>query len=415
MILVAAGHKKRVESCVFDIAWFFRLGNLYHKYIYFIFYNFSYDYGTTFWKVKGGLFTCKCGKSNCSFSEEAINNLHIDSDNEEIEPDGNFEKCKTENNEIPNDKPLIIKVPETKMSIRNLLLERTRLSVAINSLRQKTSCSSPSSSESSLVTINSIKKNDSKVVDMVTIPENKLLGKTKTISLSSIVKNKESHTSESKQMVKVTDKRSSKSIGSKLLHDELKQVVLKKGLEQKLSNGNSSSSISKKIITKKKKVETTEKSKLCNGNKVSPGSIKLTNNKANKNYVLRRKALNSNKKNMLTDGTFPNNINQCSRLINNTKVFISSDTSNSKLKTTRYSKNSDELIDFIKTERIDEESKTKPIIVNGQHKPPERSRTSVSEEVKVEPNDELYILNGCNDESFPQTDQDSWSSAVLLK
>lgn len=359
--------------------------------------------------MKGGLFTCKCGKSNCSFSDEAINNLHIDSDNEEIEPDGNSEKSKTENNELLNDKPLIIKVPETNKTVRNILRQRTRLSVAIDSLQQKTSCSSPSSSESSLVTISSIKKNDSKVVNKITIPENKLLGKTKTISLSSIVKNKESHTSESKQLVKVTDKRLSKTIGSKL-----KQVVLKKRLGDKLSNGNSSPSINKKIITEKKKVETTEKSKLCNG-KVSLGSIKLTNNKANKNYVLRRKALNSNKKNMLTDGTSPNNVNKCSRLINNTKVFISSDTSNSNLKTTRFSKNSDQLINFIKIERIDEESKTKPIIVNGQHKPPERSRTSVSEEVKVEPNDELYILNGCNDESFPHTDQDSWSSTVSLK
>lgn len=365
--------------------------------------------------MKGGLFTCKCGKSNCSFSDEAINNLHIDSDNEEIEPDENSEKSKTENNELPNDKPLIIKVPETNKTVCNILRQRTRLSVAINSLQQKTSCSSPSSSESSLVTISSIKKNDSKVMNMITIPENKLLGKTKTISLSSIMKNKESHTSESKQLVKVTDKRSSKTIGSKLIQDNLKQVVLKKGLGDKLSNGNSSASISKEIIAEKKKGETTQKSKLCNGNKVSLGSIKLTDNKANKNYVLRRKALNSNKKNMLIDGTSPNNVNKCSRLINNTKVFISSDTSNNNLKTTRYSKNNDHLIDFIKTERIDEESKTKPIIVNGQHKPPERSRTSASEEVKVEPNDELYILNGCNDESFSHTDQDSWSSTVLLK
>ncbi|XP_050429334.1 uncharacterized protein LOC126838722 [Adelges cooleyi] len=47
----------------------------------------SYDYGTAFWKVKSKLFTCKCGKSNCCFSEEAIKNLQIDSDTEDMEYD----------------------------------------------------------------------------------------------------------------------------------------------------------------------------------------------------------------------------------------------------------------------------------------------------------------------------------------
>ncbi|XP_060838155.1 histone-lysine N-methyltransferase EHMT2 [Rhopalosiphum padi] len=368
----------------------------------------SYDYGTTFWKVKGGLFTCKCSKANCSFSDETIDSLHIDSDNEEIEPDGNSEKSKTEKNELPDDKPLIQEVPETNKRVRNTLRQRTRLSAAINLLQQKTDRSSPSSSESSSVTVSSIKKNYSKEPNIISMPKNKLLGKTKTINLSSTVKNKESHTSESKQLLKVTDKRSLKDSGSKLIQDKLKQVVLKKSLGNKLSNGNSSPSISKKIfIGRKSSVETTEKSKICNGNKVTSGSTKLVNNKVIKNYVLRRKVLNPSKKNianMLTDGTASNNVNKFSRLINNTKVIISSNTSSSNLKTTRDSKHSDQLIDFIKTERIGEESKTKSNIVNGQHKPPERPRTSVSEEVKVEPNDELYIINGCNDESFPHTD-----------
>ncbi|XP_025200890.1 histone-lysine N-methyltransferase EHMT2 [Melanaphis sacchari] len=365
----------------------------------------SYDYGTAFWKVKSGFFTCKCGKSNCSFSDETIKNLQIDSDNEDIEPDENSEK-----NEIPDDKLLVQEVPETNKTVRNTLRQRTRLSVSINSLKKKTDCLS---NESLLMTVNSIQQNDSKGTNMISTPKNKLLGKTKTISLSSAIKNKESHTNESKQLLKVTDKRLSKTTGSKLIQNKLKQVVLKKGLGDKLSNGNSGPSISKKIFSgKKSSVDTTEQGKLCNGNKVSQGSTKLNKNKAIKTYVLRRKALNPNKKNifnMLTDGTSRNNVNKCSRLINNTKVIISSDTSNSNFKMTRDLKKSDQLINFIKTERIGEEFKTKSNLVNGQRKL-ERPRTSASEEVKVEPNDELYIINGCNDESFLYTDQDSWSS-----
>lgn len=34
---------------------------------------------TYFWKVKGNLFSCKCGKANCSISKETMNSFHIDS------------------------------------------------------------------------------------------------------------------------------------------------------------------------------------------------------------------------------------------------------------------------------------------------------------------------------------------------
>jgi len=362
--------------------------------------------------VKGGLFTCKCDKPNCSFSDELIKSLRIDdSDNEETELDGNSEQSKTEKIKLPNNKMLIQEVPETSKTVRNSLRQRTRLSVAKNSLQQKTDRSSPSSSECSSVTICNLKKHNSKEANMISIPKNELLGKTKTITLNSVVKNKEPPISESNQMLKVIDKRSSKNNGSKSIQNKCNQVVLKKGLGNKLSNGNSRPSIGKKILLtgKKASVETTEKQKLCNGSKVSPGSIKSTNNKAIKNYVLRHKALNPNKKtikNIPSDGTSQNNGFKCYSSTNNLRVGISSDTSSRNLKTTRDSKNNNQLIDFIKTERIGEESKTKPNMVNGQHKHVERQRTSVSEEVKVKPNDELYIINGCNDESFPHADQE---------
>lgn len=351
--------------------------------------------------MKGGLFTCKCGTPNCSFSDETIKSLSIDdSDNEETELDGNPEQSKTEKNKLPDDKLLTQEVHGTSKTVRNSLRQRTRLSVAKNSLQLNTDCSSPSSSsECSSVTVCSLQKNDSKEANMISIPKNELLGKTKTICLDSIVKNKEPPTSESDQLLKVTDKRASKMIGSKLIQDKLKQVVLKKGLGDKLSNGNSCLSISKKTLLtgKKTSVETTEKQKLCNGNKVSPGLIKSTNNKAIKNYVLRRK-LNLNKKNIKTlpsDDISPNNGFKSSSLINNSRVSISSDTSSSNLKTTKYSKNSDQLINVIKTERIGEELKTKPYLVNGQHKHAKRQRTSASDGVKVE----------SNNESFPHSDQ----------
>jgi len=360
--------------------------------------------------VKGGLFTCKCDKPNCSFSAETIKSLHIDdSDNEETELDGNPEQIKTVNNKLPDDKMLIQEVPETSKIVRNSLRQRTRLSVAKNVLQKKTDRSSPSSSECSSVTICSLQKNNSKEANMKSIPKNELLGKTKAITLNSVVKNKETPISESNQLLKVIDKRSSKNIGSKLIQNKFNSVILKKGLGDKLSNGNSRPSIGKKILLtgKKASVETTEKGKLCNGSKVSPGSIKSTNNKAIKNYVLRHKALNPSKrtvKNIPSDGTSPNNVFKCYSLMNNFRIGISSDTSSHK--TTRDSKNNDQLINVIKSERIGEESKTKPNMVNGQHKRVERQRTSVSEEVKVEPNDELYIVNGCDDESFPHADQE---------
>lgn len=362
--------------------------------------------------MKGGLFTCKCGKPNCSFSDETIKSLRIDdSDNEEIELDENSEQSKTEKNKLLDDKMLIQEVPESSKTVRNSLRQRTRLSLAKNSLQQKTDCSSPSSSDYSSETICSLQKNDSKEANMMSIPKNEPLEKTKTITVNSVVKNKEPPISESNQILKVIDKRSSKH-SSKLIQNKCNQVVLKKGLGDKLSNGNARPSIGKKILLtgKKASVETTEKRKLCNGSKVSPGSIKSTNNKAIQNYVLRHKALNPNKKtnkNIPSDGTPPNNVfNRPYGLINTLRVGISSDTPSRNLKMTRDSKNNDQLIDFIKTERIGEESKTKLNMVNGQHKRVERQRSTVSEEVKVEPNDEIYIVNRCNDERFPHTDQE---------
>jgi len=362
--------------------------------------------------VKGGLFTCKCDKPNCSFSDETIKSLRIDdSDNEEIELDGNSEQSKTEKIELPNDKMLIQEVPETSKTVRNSLRQRNRLSLAKNALQQKTDRSSPSSSECSSVTICSLQKNNSKEANMMSIPKNELLGKTKTITLNSIVKNKEPPISESNQLLKVIDKRSSKNIGAKLVQKKCKQVVLKKGLGDKLSNGNSKSSIGKKILStgKKSSVETTERQKLCKSSKVPPESIKSTINKALKNYVLRHKASIPKKKsikNISSDGTSTNNGFKCYSLTNNLRVGISSDTSSRNHKMPRDSKNNNQLIDFIKTERIGEESKTKPNMVNGQQKHVKRQRTSVSGEVKVEPNDELYIINGCNDERFPHADQE---------
>jgi len=361
--------------------------------------------------VKGGLFTCKCDKPNCSFSDETIKSLRIDdSDNEETELDGNSERSKTEKNKLLDDKLLIQGVPETSKTIRNSLRQKTRLSVAKNPLQQKTDRSSPSSSECSSVTLCSLQKNDSKEANMMSIPKNELPEKTKTNSLNSIVKNKEPPTSESNQLVKVIDKRSSKNIGSKLIQNKFNQVVLKKDLCETLSNGNSRPSIGKKILLtgKKASVETNEKRKLCNGSKVSPRSIKSTNNKAIKNYVLRCTAFSPYKKFIKTippDGKSPNNVFKRSSLINNTRISISSDISSRNLKTNRDSKNSDQLKDCIKTERVGE-SKTNPNMVNGQHKHVERQRTFISGEVKVEPSDELYIINGCNDKSFSHADQE---------
>lgn len=328
--------------------------------------------------MKGGLFTCKCDKPNCSFSDETIKSLRIDdSDNEETELDENSEQRKTENNKLPDDKLLIQEVHKTNKTVRNSSRQRTRLSVAKNSLKQKTDCSSPSSSEYSSVTVCSLQINDSKEANLMSIPKNELLGKAKAISLNSILKHKEPSTNESDQLLKVIDKRSSKISGSKLIQDKLKQVVLKKDLGDKLSNGNSSLLIGKKTLTGKKlSVGTTEKQNLCNGSKVS---FKSPYFEEMKNYYLRHEAL------------CPHN-----KIINKSRLTISSDTSIANLKTITNSKNSDQSIYFIETELIGVGSTTKSNMVNGQHKHAKHQRTSASKDVKVE----------TNDESFPHSDQE---------
>lgn len=359
--------------------------------------------------MKGGLFTCKCDTANCSFSDETINSLHIDSDNEDTEQYKNSQPSKTEKVDIPDDKLSIPKLAETSTTGSILCHEPKSIPNSVS--KQKTNCSSPSS--------NNLQKNDSSESNMVAEPENRLAVKTKTINLNSIVKDKEPTKTVFKQLVKVTDRRSSKIKNhqinrTKLIQDKLQQVILKKGLDDKLSNGNTRTANGKKLFTKKtSSVKTTEKDKLSNG-KLSPRLIKSTNNKAIMTYVLRCKTSNSNKKiieNMPVKGTAPNSVFKFSSSINNTSVSISSDGSS---KTTQDSNNSDLLGNFVETESTDEESKPKLNEVNGQHNSAKRPGTSASEEVNEKPNDELYIIKSCNDKTVPYTDQDSCSSMGSL-
>lgn len=306
--------------------------------------NCSYDYGTAFWKIKGGLFTCKCGKPNCSFSEETIKSLHIDSDNEEADLDGDTEQSKTVENKPYNDKLSTQDVTNEIDSSQN----KTKLSKCNNLLEQNGKYPKPSCSKSLSVT-----KNES----MEKIPKNGLLVKSKS-NLS--VKNKEPSKNVSKELLKIANSHSTKILGSKLIQKKLKQVMLKKRLDDKILNGSSSSTINKevKITRKKSSVGAIEKDAICNGKKVSSGLVKLNNNKA---YLLRPKGLSSKKMNgnIKTENTVQNDTLKSSDFRNNREISVSSDTSSNSQKSTQDLNDYDQVVDFIKTESAYEESEAK--------------------------------------------------------
>ncbi|XP_050531920.1 histone-lysine N-methyltransferase EHMT1 [Daktulosphaira vitifoliae] len=219
----------------------------------------SYDYGTAFWKVKSKFFTCQCGKANCSFSDEALKNFHIDSDTEEMEYDENKE------HDLSDD----IELSEDDFSSQDNELEDT--------------CQKQLSEHSGLFinTSNFTKKKSNELNN--TIIHKKLLGKSKIIFPDLTTKDSSSNVPE--QFLKISDKLQNKFLESKLIQNKFQQAMTEKDFNQKPINGKSSPAIGKKVLITRQKLDSNSitKNRLSSINKVTP----LTTNKIITTYVLR--------------------------------------------------------------------------------------------------------------------------------
>lgn len=354
--------------------------------------NYSYDYGTTFWKIKGGLFTCKCGKSNCSFSDETIKNIHIDSDNEEPELGGNTEPSDLHQNKLFNDEsPYQDRKVENKVDSSNLLHYKTKVSQDISSLESIKKHIIPINSEKSLITMNCLEKNYSKAS----------LSKSKVIR---VVKTKSPIKSVSKQLLKRAISNLSTDLNSKQIENKLQQVIVKKRLGDKILNGNSSLSNSKKMsVTKHKTVaKSLEKDIILNGKKVPLESVEPINSTTVTTYILRPKMSSPKKKiveNIITENSISNNAFFKSVDLRNKRANHGlSDTLSINHSTVRDLNDCSQSTDFSRTDSVSEESETNSSIVNGYSaKYLETSCSSVGEECsKIKSCEPLNIKNNFN-------------------
>lgn len=334
---------------------------------------YSYDYGTTFWKIKGGLFTCKCGKPNCSFSSETIQCLQIDSDNEEEE----------EEEEIPvqvqSKKPKVTLSPTVKLPNRNGL--RTNKNIFTKSHEH----TKMSSNNCSLVTTkHKINKNKSK--NSTTMPKNGLLAKNKNGS---------------KRSKRLLESRSNKILESKSIQNKLQNTTDKKRANRKILNRNMNTAIDKNVLVNKEKF--TE-------------SVRITDNEVVTTYLLRPKVLNLKKKMKAIDGTVQNDtMLKNGGFQNNITSIRSLNMLNSDQDTIEILNNSNQLMDLFKKEMTDEESEIELNMSNGESVDfPEIPCISDKEYVKVKSGEVLDIKSNIEREHFLNTNKGQWSTIESL-
>lgn len=314
------------------------------------------------------MFTCKCGKSNCSFSEETFKSLHIDSDNEEL--DENIEQIKTD---------------KTKLCTNNLLNQdsvETNKSNS-NSLKNKTKLSTPNN-------LSELKTNFKKSIINKTKPKNELLNKKKFNNIM-LEKDKEKEKNMPKQLLKKADGHSTKILGSKLLKNKPQVVpnMLNKKLVDKTLKGNA---CQLPVNGKKSSMETMEKGSICKDSKVITELVKLSNNKEVTTYVLRPK-------------TYPTHSSD-SVCEEKRAVNVSSDTLTLSQILNEEDSN-DDLMELIKDEPIYSYSETDFSMINGEQQSVDSSET-------------LYISEAINVrhipkvECSPHIDRDNWTSNESL-
>jgi len=275
------------------------------------------------------------------------------------------ENTKKRKTELSNDRVLNQNTKIKRKS--NWSHKNTKLSKKNNLFVQKNERLSASCGKNSSATTNNGKQSYSKEI----VPTNGLQLKNKSTNLN-VLKNKEPNKNVSKQLLKIANDRSTKMLKSKLIQNKLQQVMLKKGFNEKILNGNSIPTIGKKVLVSKQKpsVEITEKTQISNGKKKPPELIKLSNNKPI-TYLLRPKGLISNKKmteNFKIENTVQNDILKFGN-IDNKATIISSDTLHSNQIIAQDSNNYDQVIDFIKTEHklVNESIETELNVINKEH------------------------------------------------
>jgi len=318
--------------------------------------NYSYDYGTAFWKIKRGLFTCKCGKDNCSFSEETTKTLFIDSDDDEIGlDDENSDECDVSIKEQPNASA----VRTNEINASKPQPCKIKPSDNSNILQLKNKHESLSVSKSLSIMTASVHQ---KIKSRELVLKNGLPEKNKFIS---VVKTKEPIKIVSKQLLKIANCHSTKNFESNKFQNKLQQVMLKKKLGGKILNGNLSLGNGKKVSVTKNK---SSKNKLIvNNNKVSSQLMKPVNNKVSTTYILRPKVSSPDKKitnNDKSENTVSNNVVLKSNDLRNKSIF--SDASSSYQKTVGDLNYCDQSIDSNKTESVSKEFEIYPNIFNGK-------------------------------------------------
>lgn len=329
--------------------------------------NYSYDYGTAFWKIKRGLFTCKCGKDNCSFSEETIKTLFIDSDDDDIElDDENSDECDVSVKELPNASA----IKTNKINPSKPQPCKIKPSQDSNVLQLKNKHESLSVSKNLSIMTASVHQ---KIKSRELVLKNGLPEKNKFIR---VVKTKEPIKSVSKQLLKIADCHSTKNFESNTIQNKL-QVMLKKNLGKILNKSSSLGNGKKVSVTKNKSFK---KKLIVNNNKVSSQLMKPVNNKDTTTYILRPKVTSPNKKitnNDKSENTVSNNVVLKPNDLRNKSIF--SDASSCYQKTAGDLNDCDQSMDSIKTESVSKEFEIFPNIFNGKFDFSENPKTYLPE------------------------------------
>lgn len=330
----------------------------------------SYDYGTAFWKIKSGLFTCKCGTSNCNFSSEPIKCVQIAKNN------SHEKKTPVQ---VQSKKPKV-KLPTVQLSNRNGL--KTNKIILNKSLQENTKMSS---SECSLVTKkhNNQKKN-SNPLNSKSMAKNGLLAQNQNgVKCSEPLSDS--------QLKKIPE--------LKMVQNKLQNVMVKKRVDEKVLNKNMSTTTDEKVFTMKDQF---------------PESVRITDTEVVTTYLIKPKLLNP-KKRIKIDDTVQNDqtVKVCGYQNNSTISLL--DASSSDQDTVEVVNNSNKLMDFIKQELDDEEYESDLNMSNG-----ESSYTSEEKYVKVKPGQALDIKTSFPKKHFLNSNSGKWSSIesfsdILLK
>lgn len=336
--------------------------------------DYSYDYGTDFWKIKRGLFTCKCGTDNCCFSEKTSKKVFLDSDNDDLWSDN--KSCSNERDVSAVKVPNACAIKTNKINASKPQPCGTKRcednSVLLSKNGHKQLCVGKNSSMAA--------SGHQNITSREMVLENGLSKKNKLIR---VVKTKEPNKSVSNQLLKITDGHSTKNSGPHTIKKKLHQVIFTKKTGDKFFNGNSSLGNCRKVSRTNNELLFKNKSKVSK-NEVSSQLMNPVNNKVTKTYILRPKMPSPNKQ-------VVNNVKSENAVVSDNIIFMSNDLTNKSIfsgdasssyqKTVGDLNERDQSMDSIKSESVvSEESKTYRKVNSGIFDFSESSKMYLSEE-----------------------------------